>query len=57
MKRNLIDTLSFIALLAGLPFGLALIAKFPVTGFAVFMFCVIFCLVAFVNAVDDRIKK
>ena len=57
MKKNLIDTLSLMALLAGLSLALALIVKFPVIGFAIFLFIVMYCIVAFVNAVDDRITK
>ena len=57
MIRNLIDTFSLVAFLAGLTFGLVLIAKFPTVGFAVFMFSIMFCIVAFVNAVDDQIKS
>ena len=57
MIRNLFDTFSLLGFLAGLSFGLALIAKFPITGMIVFVFCAMFCMVSLVNAVDDKIKS
>lgn len=53
MIRNLIDTFSFLGLLAGLSFSLALITKFPITGFIVFVFAVVFLIVSVVNDTND----
>ena len=57
MIRNLIDTFSFFGFIAGLSFSLALITKFPITGFFIFAFIAVFSIVCLVNAADDDIKS
>jgi flagellar biosynthesis component FlhA len=51
--RNLFDTFSFLGVIAGLACSLALITKFPVFGFVLFMFIAIFALITLVNSASN----
>lgn len=53
MIRNLFDTFSALGFLVGLTFGLVVLSKFPIPGFLLFVFAVVFSIVALVNASPD----
>ena len=53
MKKNLIDTFSILGIIVVLALALAVIAKVPVIGFAVFMFITLYTLVALANAASN----
>jgi 1,4-dihydroxy-2-naphthoate octaprenyltransferase len=53
MIRNLFDTLSVFGVMVGMACSFALITKFPVFGFILFMFIAVFSLITLVNASSD----
>ena len=53
MIRNLFDTFSIFAFLAGMSVGLVIVTKFPITGMIVFTFLALYALVTLVNAASN----